>query len=317
MLVMFEFMMPPFKNYPVFLKIILMFSMLMFNMGIVSYLAMMPLSSLFGIEEPEKIAQGLVASDAEAYAFLFVQGLSALGGFALTALMFSVLQTGLVLEPLGFKRYPTFKMIALTFVSIIAAQFFIEWLVSINQQIPLSGSLATLREYQKKAAELTEKLLDHTSFARFIASAIVIAVIPALAEELFFRGLLLGTMLRSRMNPYIAMAISGFMFSVIHFQFDNVIAIGVLGAFLGFLYYISGSLWLPIIAHFINNFMTVLFKYLHHTGVISQDIVEMNTPWWLTVIGISIFAAMTYLLYVIKQPTNFEEPIEDELETEE
>jgi membrane protease YdiL (CAAX protease family) len=180
-----------------------------------------------------------------------------------------------------FKRYPTFKMVALTIVSIIAAQFFIEWLVSINQQIPLSGSLATLREYQKKAAELTEKLLDHTSFVRFIASAIVIAVIPALAEELFFRGLLLGTMLRSRMNPYVAMAISGFMFSVIHFQFDNVIAIGVLGAFLGFLYYISGSLWLPIIAHFINNFMTVLFKYLHHTGVISQDIVEMNTPWWL------------------------------------
>jgi hypothetical protein len=51
--------------------------------------------------------------------------------------------------------------------------------------------------------------------------------------------------------------------------------------------------------------------------VISQDIVEMNTPWGLTVIGISIFAAMTYLLYVFRQPANFEEPIEDELETEE
>jgi membrane protease YdiL (CAAX protease family) len=313
---MFEFTMPPFKNYPLFLKIILMFSMFMFNMGIVSYLAMMPLTALFGIDDPEKIAQGVVATDSEAYAFLFIQGFSALGGFALTALMFSVLQTGLVLAPLGFKRSPSLKMVVLTIVSIIAAQFFIEWLVSLNQQIPLSGAWASLREYQKKAAELTENLLNHTSFVRFLASAVVIAVIPALAEELFFRGLLLGTMLRSKMNPYLAMAISGILFSVIHFQFDNVIAIGVLGAFLGFLYYVSGSLWLPIIAHFINNFMTVLFKYLHHTGAIGQDIVEMNTPWWLTVIGISVFASMVYWLHRIQQPTSYEEPVE-ELETEE
>jgi hypothetical protein len=79
MLVMFGFMMPPFKNYPIFLKIILMFSMLMFNMGIVSYLAMMPLSALFGIEEPEKIAQGLVATQIRTLMhFCLFKGLSAL-----------------------------------------------------------------------------------------------------------------------------------------------------------------------------------------------------------------------------------------------
>lgn len=313
---MFELMTPPFKHYPVFLKIILMFSMFMFNMGIVSYLAMIPVAGLFGIEEPEKIAQGLIASDAEAYAFLFIQGCSALGGFALTALMFSVLQTGLVQEPLGIRRFPTFKMIAFTVVSIFASQFFIEWLVTINQQIPLSGSLATLRDYQKKAAELTEKLLHHTSLVRFFFSAIVVAVIPALAEELFFRGLLLGTLLRSRMNPYVAMVISGFLFSIIHFQFDNLIAITVLGSFLGFLYYISGSLWLPVLAHFINNFLTVLFKYLYHTGVVGQDMVDMKTPWWLTLLGIVIFAATIFLLHKAKDPTPYEE-LSVEPETEE
>ena len=86
----------------------------------------------------------------------------------------------------------------------------------------------------------------------------------------------------------------------------------VLGSFLGYFYYVSGSLWLPIAAHFTNNFLAVLMKYFYNIGMISEDMANAKTSLYLTVISLAIFAVFIFLFNKWKNPAKFVEIEESE-----
>jgi membrane protease YdiL (CAAX protease family) len=301
---------PPFKSYPLALRIPLIFCMFFFNIGIVGLLAALAAKSIFGIENIFEVSGGNLSAPGSRDAFLFMQALSSLGGFALTAMMFSVLEAGEYKKHLRLATAPTFKLAAVAVVAVLAAQFFIEWLVKINQLIPAPAGFEAM---QKQTAELTEALMNFKDVGHFIVVSIVVAVIPAIGEEFLFRGLLLGDMLKAKVRPQVAIPVTGFLFALVHGEFHNTLAIWVLGSFLGYLYYASGSLWLPILAHFTNNFLAVLLKYLFNTGVISKDLAEAETPLYATVISVVVFAGLLFILTKWKKPANFVEP-EPEIE---
>ncbi len=305
-------MTPPFKRYPLIIRVLLMFSMFMFNMGVISFMATRLAELLFGIEDASAILQGTLSQPGDVDVFLFIQGLTSIGGFVLTSMMFAVLETGEFKNRLGLTVPVALKLIAVTIVAIITAQFFIEFLVSINKLIPLPSSLSFLAEYQQKTEELTNAMMSFKDVGHFITTTIVMAVIPAIGEEFFFRGLLLGGLLRGKVNAVLSIILTGIIFSLSHFEYNNLIAIAALGSFLGYLYYISGSLWLPIIAHFTNNFLAVLLKFLFNLGYISEDVANSETPIYMTVISITLFFALVFLLSRWKQPVTFTEEEETE-----
>jgi len=127
---------------------------------------------------------------------------------------------------------------------------------------------------------------------------LVIAVVPAIGEELLFRGYLqqkIGTWLR---NPHIAIMITAFLFSAIHLHLQGIIPRFVLGVLLGYLFYWSNSLWLPILAHFINNAQAVIFSYplfKVDSGVYSLLSENKVDP----MMGLFSFASVLLLLYVL------------------
>lgn len=310
-------MQPPFKNFHVGIKLILIFCLFVVNMSGMTYLAYLTVGPLFGISNAAAITSGALNTLADVNAFLYIQAMSSLGGFALTSLMFERLNSYTPVANLGLRATPSIKMLLLALVSVLVAQFFIEFLVTINKAANLPPSIAqTFKEAQERAEGIINKLIDFKDPIRLIPVAFVMAVVPAVGEELFFRGLLMGTFLRAKMHPIIAIILSGFLFSIIHFEFDNTLAIWVLGSFLGYLYYVSGSLWLPIAAHFVNNFLTVLLKYLFNIGVISADMAEADTPWYATVISVVLFAGCLYLFNKWKTPADFDEEDEDDNNTE-
>ena len=90
---------------------------------------------------------------------------------------------------------------------------------------------------------------------------LVIAVIPAIGEELLFRGYLQQKLSNWLSNPHTAILITAFLFSAIHFHFQGMIPRFVLGVLLGYLFYWSKSLWVPILAHFVNNAQAVIFSF--------------------------------------------------------
>ncbi|MCW5907651.1 MAG: CPBP family intramembrane metalloprotease [Chitinophagales bacterium] len=304
---------PPFKGYPLILRIVLMFSLLVVFMSVASYAAFLSIHSLFGVEKPEEVVKGIFTSATDRYAFLYVQAISSLGGFLLAALAFSVLESFSPAKHLRLNVLPSLLMLVLAVAAVIIVQFFVEFLVEVNSKLPLPAGLGNIDEHQKEIEELTKRLLDFKDLPTLLVTSIVMAVIPAVSEEFFFRGLLLGDMLKSRFHPVISIVLSGLFFAVFHFEFNNTLAIWVLGSFLGYLYYVSGSLWLPIAAHFINNFFAVLLKYLFNIGVLSSDLAEASSPWYLTLASVILFSGCAYLFYRWRKPDDFYEP---EYETE-
>jgi hypothetical protein len=74
------------------------------------------------------------------------------------------------------------------------------------------------------------------------------------------------------MNPHVAIILSAAIFSFIHFQFYGFLPRMFLGILLGYMFYITGSLWTSILMHFLNNGAAVVLYYLNNKGTISIDI---------------------------------------------
>ena len=99
----------------------------------------------------------------------------------------------------------------------------------------------------------------------------VIALIPAVGEELTFRGVLQQSLTR-KMNPHVAIFLSAAIFSFIHFQFYGFLPRLFLGLLLGYMFYITGSLWTSILMHFLNNGTAVVLYYLNAKGTLDIDV---------------------------------------------
>ncbi len=164
-----------------------------------------------------------------------------------------------------------FMMLVIPFVNLLG-----EW----NQQLRLPHAFAAI-EAQMKTSEterglLAEKLLNVHSLKGLFGNVFLMAFIPALGEELFFRGAL-QQIFQNRKNAIMAIWFTAFIFSAIHFQFYGFVPRFLLGAFFGYLLVWSGNLWLPILAHFTNNAVAIVFYYLKHNGFHVFDIDTLGT----------------------------------------
>ena len=299
-------MIPSYKNLPLGIRLIVMFAVLAINYLLFPSVAALMVLPFYGMDKLNTIFSGGFVTGADKYIFLFVQGVGSIGMFGFTALLLSQRETGFVMKRLGLNARPALKFVAVAVVSVLAAQVFIQFLVELNQRIPVPDGLKFLAEQGKKSEEVINALLKGGTFFQFLANILVLALVPAVGEELFFRGLVLGDLLKSKINPVAAIISTGFLFSMAHAEYNNILAIWVLGSFLGYLYYVSGSLRLSIAAHFTNNFILVLLKYLYTGGFISSDIAEADMPVYAIVVSVVIFAGCLFLLNKWRRPIDFE-----------
>ena len=73
-------------------------------------------------------------------------------------------------------------------------------------------------------------------------------------------------------NVHVAVLLSAFIFSFIHFQFYGFLPRMFLGILLGYMFYVSGSLWTSILMHFVNNGSLVVLYYLNNKGLVNVDV---------------------------------------------
>jgi len=159
--------------------------------------------------------------------------------------------------------------VALMFVSVPLSTRLTTW----NESMDFGGVFAKLEEYLKlledTAQAATEKLLDVDSIGGLLFNLVVIALIPAIGEELTFRGVLQQSLTR-KMNPHVAIILSAAIFSFIHFQFYGFLPRMFLGLLMGYMFYITNSLWTSMLMHFLNNGAAVVLYYLSNKGVIED-----------------------------------------------
>jgi membrane protease YdiL (CAAX protease family) len=175
---------------------------------------------------------------------------------------------------------------------------FIEW----NQNFKFPEALGweeSLRSMENQLTELTAFLTNYDSTAQLVVAFIVIAILPAIGEELVFRGIVQKELFRGTKNIHLSIWITAAIFSAIHMQFYGFVPRMLLGALFGYLYHWSGNLTLSMLAHFVNNGFTVVALYLHQQKIIDIDIESTESVPWQAVLFSAIFTAV--LLYTFRK----------------
>lgn len=143
--------------------------------------------------------------------------------------------------------------------------------------------------FESQANATLENILEMNNLGTLLLNLGLIALIPAIGEELIFRGIIqkyAGQLVR---NPIIGIWIAAFLFSMIHMQFEGFLPRMVLGAILGYLYYWTKSLWIPIFAHFINNGVQVATLYFSDIDLSSIDTEQApEIKWWMVIGAIGL-----------------------------
>ena len=135
---------------------------------------------------------------------------------------------------------------------------FIGILLEWNMMIPFPK---WLMQFDANSEAIVIAFLQMDTIWDLFYTILVIAIVPAIGEELLFRGYLQQKFGNWLSSPHIAILTTALVFSVIHFHFQGIIPRFVLGVLLGYLFYWSNSLWLPILAHFVNNAQVVILSF--------------------------------------------------------
>lgn len=183
-----------------------------------------------------------------------------------------------------------FFMIAFPFVNYLA-----EWNASWHIPTFLGD---WLKGKESQAGEVTRLFLDMPNVGLLILNLIMIALLPAVGEELIFRGIIQGG-LQKRINPHVAIWLAAILFSAVHMQFFGFVPRMLMGVAMGYLFFWSGNLWYPIIAHFTNNALAVGMAYgIQHKSINSTlENTGADNP---TIAGFSLLFCLM-LLHLFKQ----------------
>lgn len=161
----------------------------------------------------------------------------------------------------------------------------------------MAGIEQAMMQMEQQVEALTTAFLDVADAQGLMLNLLVLALVPAIAEELFFRGAL-QRLLTDAINAHLAIWAAAFVFSAIHFQFYGFVPRLLLGAALGYLYWYSGSLWPSVVAHFVNNAMTVIlaFAAARTTLPIDSDTIGSGGTWWIGVVSLGVSIALCWWL---------------------
>ena len=156
------------------------------------------------------------------------------------------------------------------------------------------------RAKEDQAADLTKFLTAFTTPGRLAAGLVAIAVVPAVAEELVFRGVMQRNLVRWFGSRHVGVWLAAALFSAVHVQFFGFVPRLLLGLVLGYLYEWSGNILVPMAAHFTQNAFQLILLYLaqgrHLPSSFDPD-ANQALPWPTILLSAGLSAALLYALH--------------------
>lgn len=246
----------------------------------------------------------------------YLQVIQSVGLFVAPPFVISRLYDGNISEYLKMNRSTQVQSYLLASFCLLAVIPSINFLGDINSKMSLPESFSGLESWMKNMEEgakvMIEKFMLVDGFSGLMFNIFMIAVLPALGEELMFRGVFQRIFSNWTRSHHWGIWITAFLFSAMHMQFYGFLPRLLLGAMFGYLLVWTGTMWVPIVAHFVNNLMGVLGYFLIGKGVITNDVEEWGTvpeqiPW--VIFSILAVSGLLYLIYRIemtkrKMPAN-------------
>lgn len=249
-----------------------------------------PLSDILGENASINYRGGIIA----------LQFANQLGIFILPSLLLAYLASSKPAGFLGFDKGFPIKAMLYGMLIVLVSLPFINWMGQINSQLQLPESMAGIQEWirarEDSASGIIDVFLKASTIGGLLVNLIIMAVIPGIGEELLFRGVIQKMLYKWSKNEHLAVWITAFIFSAIHFQFFGFLPRFLLGAVLGYLFIWSKSLWVPICGHFLNNAIAVLTAFYYARQGIEVDIEKVDMTGGHTLAVISLFFAIGLLI---------------------
>ncbi len=156
-----------------------------------------------------------------------------------------------------------------------------------------------MKNMEEVAMKTTEAFLKVDTTNGLLINIIIIAIIPAIGEELVFRGVFQKIFINWSKNIHFGVIFSAILFSAIHMQFYGFLPRFLMGLLFGYLFVWSGSIWLPIAAHFTNNAFAVIVSYFINIESLSKDIETVGMDFSTIIYAIVSIIIVSILLYLI------------------
>lgn len=230
----------------------------------------------YGVAVIEGISNLSDYADPKVVAMLkFFQIVNQIGTLILPAILFALLVDKFPFHYLLADKKPQWKHIVIATALIFAGMPFINWMVELNQDMHfpawLSGVEAWMKSSEANAEKITEAFLISGSVAGLMLNMLMIAVLPAIGEEFLFRGVFTRLFSKWLNNGHAGVWLAAFLFSAIHLQFYGFVPRLMLGVAFGYLFVWTGNIWVPVVAHFVNNASSVIAEYLSERKIISTN----------------------------------------------
>ena len=264
--------------------------------GCILVCSMIAAGSMFFFEQPLSVT-----------ALKWVQFFQSTAMFLLPPLCVAYLWSQEPMKWLKVSEFQSFKVSGIAILLMLVALPAINLLSYWNQQMSLPAFLEPLEQWMKTSEEsakvLTEQFMQATTFGGLIINILLMALLPALGEELTFRGVLMNFFEVKGKRVHLAIWCTAILFSAIHLQFYGFIPRMLMGALFGYMLVWTGSLWVPILMHFTNNAAAVLLYFVSLRAGWDMEMVDAigtgDTLWLgvvsmvITIIGIYAFRRST------------------------
>jgi uncharacterized protein len=237
---------------------------------------------------------------ANANAIRLVQVVSVVISMLIPSLIVAMILNRKPLQLLGYRNNFNAKQAGLVLLIVFVSVSIAGALGYLNKELPFfQGWKAEFERLEKEYLEQVSVMVDLKSTGGYIMSLMIMAVLPAVCEETLFRGGLQNFLTRATKKPWLSIIVISILFSLVHFSFYGFLPRLFLGIMLGAIFHYTQNLWLPILAHFLNNAMAVTAMYFAvRQGKDLKSAMNEEMPYYWGLIALPI---LIFLLIALKR----------------
>jgi len=267
--------------------------------GVASFIPLLGKINIFALagKSSDEIMKALLKPEYVS-ALRWMQFISTLFLFFLPAVFYAWLCHKKAFTHLGYKHTVDLKEIVIIALIMLACQPLVSILSDITEKLPFAkATLQHFKQVEDSYNSEVEVIAQMKNTGDFIATLFIVALLPALFEETFFRGAVQNLLSRWFKMPVLAIVITAAIFSAVHGSYLGFLSRFVLGFILGWMYYRTGNIWLNIFAHFMNNGMAVVALYFTSKSSAKIDTSQMDEhfPLWMGLLSLIV----VYGLFVL------------------
>jgi membrane protease YdiL (CAAX protease family) len=289
------------RSYPWFLQLFLFVATMLIIMSLGIMFMQRALPSLTGIPLKELLSVNAESSARVVQVAHYAQIIGNLTLFTIPCLLFAYLTHPKPFQYLGLRKpgKPVqWLLVAGIMIGFLFTSLYLQEWVSRMIRFP-----KWMQDMQQQNNSQFQGMLSLKSFGGFMLMFFTMAILPPLGEELMFRGILFRFSHKSTKKIVPSMIITAAFFMLMHPNPQGAVFIFSAGLLLAGIYYLTGSLWCSIFAHFLYNGIQVVYSYWANNHLTKEQVAAATgLPVYAALAGAVLFGFSFYALLKNKTP---------------